>query len=177
MSGYYGSLSSYEPYKLDAYDSHNDYALDPYNDYDDHYDPYNDYHDYGYDYDGLLLHGDGHGLDSYAATDYGYYEPVYDHHYEFPRYASGQYYHHESESDEALHFPELPHPPQYDPIPHSFNYNVYKRFNTYPGKESDTSGDTVPIYSDSEHGHFSRSSNNSYTTSDADGHHTNSDES
>ena len=175
VSGYYGSFDVYDqyanPYYYDDYGKQGSYGG---------YDPYNDYHDYnGYgfdDYNGSgihLLHGDG----GYG-YDYGEYVPEYDQDLHFPIYATGAYGVLESDSeddDHLLPIEALSYHHYGDPIPHSFNYGTYLRFNTWPEESEDTSGDTVPIYSDSSHGHFSRDSHRSYTTSDADGRWTDSD--
>ena len=183
---YYGDDLSYVPF--DSY--HNEWVpdynfakidhgpADYYNDFDPYvsgyygggghndgyvYDPYKDY-SYGYeDYPAVDFHSYGHG-DPYGD----------DYHYEFPRFATGGYYEPVSESTEEYLIDDYF---LVDPMPDNFNYEHYKKFHTYPAKSEDTDGDTVPIYSDSSHGHAPSDSHHSYTTSDADGINTDSDES
>lgn len=55
-------------------------------------------------------------------------------------------------------------------MPGSFNYAVYKKFNSTPHyPDSDTSGDTIPLHNSSSDGHRPGDSNHSVTTSDQDG--------
>ena len=184
---YYGNDLSYVPF--DSY--HNEWVpdYDFGHSHDHHEDYYNDFDPYVSGFYGGGGHHDGHyaydpyndysyGYEDYAPVDfhsYGHQDPYHDdYHYEFPRFATGGYYEPISESEVSYDIEDFYF---VDPIPKNFNYDVYKRFNTYPHKSEDTDGDTVPIYSDSSHGHLPSDSHQSYTTSDADGHHTDSDES
>ena len=134
-------------------------------------------YEHGFDkvYDLGLGYEFEHDYDDYLGhLEYDPYGGNYDHHFEagynlqFPHYASGGYGHlsspEEYESEE--HYVD----PYYDPMPNSFNYAVYKRFNGNPYKHhSDTSGDTIPLHDSSSDGHLTDDSHLSFH--DSDGFH------